>query len=272
MKLISAIFFLSVLCALSQDNSKSYEVMYLTSSLYQTTYQRPDKEFTTLYCKGDKGIYQKHNQRKLDSISLNRTLTNEDISKYKSRERYAIEFDGGKITYYDLLGNDEFQYTETLNHDWKLGNKTQILKGYNCRNATVSYGGREWEAWYATDLPINAGPYKFRGLPGLIVKITDATNSYDFELYSLKEKSNVPVVKSYHLKPLAERKLITREAFNKYRFQWNLLSLNERLAIMNGSTQATISFTSSDGSADPFSQPRNVNFSTTLNFIEIDHD
>lgn len=272
MKLITPIFFLFVFFSNSQDSNKSYEVMYLTSSYYQTTYQRPDKEFTTLYYSGQKGIYQKHNQRKLDSISLTRELTNEDIGKYKCRERYAIEFEGNEITYYDILGNNEFQYAETLNFNWKLGNETKTLKGYNCRNATVSYGGREWEAWYTTDLPINAGPYKFRGLPGLIVKITDETNSYDFELYSLKEKSNLPVIKPYHLKPLTERKLLTREEFNKYRFQWNLLSFNERLAIMNGSAEVTMSFTSSDGSVDPFNQPRNVNFASTINLIEIDHD
>jgi GLPGLI family protein len=272
MKLLLPIFFLTISLVRAQGESASYEVIYLSSSLYETTYRAPDKEFTTLYYSGQKAVYQKHNQRKKDSISLVRKLTNEDIGKYKCRERYAIEFNGNEITYYDELGNDEFQYTETLDHNWKLGSESKTLKGYKCRNATVSYGGRDWIAWYATELPINAGPYKFRGLPGLIVKITDATNSYDFELYSVKEKSNLTVTKSYHSKSFEERKKLTRDAFNKYRFYWNLLSFNERLAVMNGQPGATISFTSSDGGTSPFDQPRNVNLASTLNLIEIDHE
>ena len=46
--------------------------------------------------------------------------------------------------------------------------------------------GRKWTAWFTTEIPIQDGPYKFRGLPGLIVKIEDETKSHCFALNGIK--------------------------------------------------------------------------------------
>lgn len=46
----------------------------------------------------------------------------------------------------------------------------------------------EWTAWFTTELPISDGPYKFHGLPGLILKIYDKTNTYSFDIISRKTK------------------------------------------------------------------------------------
>ena len=40
-------------------------------------------------------------------------------------------------------------------------------------------------AWYTLDVPISYGPYKFFGLPGLIIKIEESTGMYIWEMYSL---------------------------------------------------------------------------------------
>lgn len=54
--------------------------------------------------------------------------------------------------------------------------------------AEVTFKGRSWIAWYSPEIPLPYGPYKFSGLPGLIVKITDDKEEYDFEL--VKSVSN----------------------------------------------------------------------------------
>ncbi len=46
-------------------------------------------------------------------------------------------------------------------------------------------GGRLWEAWFSPDLPFSEGPYKFSGLPGLIMKVKDARGHYEFTINSL---------------------------------------------------------------------------------------
>ena len=44
------------------------------------------------------------------------------------------------------------------------------------------FAGRKWTAWFCRRTSFNDGPYKFKGLPGLIVKISDETNSHSMEL------------------------------------------------------------------------------------------
>lgn len=65
--------------------------------------------------------------------------------------------------------------------------KDTIL-GYPVQKATTQYGGRKWIVWFASDIPIPDGPYKFFGLPGLILKVHDTGNNHIFELKGIKNK------------------------------------------------------------------------------------
>ena len=39
----------------------------------------------------------------------------------------------------------------------------------------------DWTVWYAEDLPFDAGPWKFNGLPGLVLKAIDGTSTHLYE-------------------------------------------------------------------------------------------
>ncbi len=56
---------------------------------------------------------------------------------------------------------------------WKLSNEEKDIKGYNCKKAICFYRGRNYTAWFTPEIPIPEGPYKFKGLPGLILEIED---------------------------------------------------------------------------------------------------
>ena len=51
-------------------------------------------------------------------------------------------------------------------------------------------GGRECVAWFSKDIPLNEGPYKFRGLPGLIFEILDTRNQFIFKLIKSYQLEN----------------------------------------------------------------------------------
>ena len=59
--------------------------------------------------------------------------------------------------------------------------------GYPCLKATMSYGGRNWEAWYTEEIPSSYGPWKFAGLPGLIMKVNDDKGVHTFTAVSFRE-------------------------------------------------------------------------------------
>lgn len=64
--------------------------------------------------------------------------------------------------------------------NWSLKNRTKTILNYKVKKAIVNYGGRNWTAWYAEDIPINSGPYIFGNLPGLILELYDDKNNFHF--------------------------------------------------------------------------------------------
>ena len=77
---------------------------------------------------------------------------------------------------------DYFSYQTTDKMDWKLENETKTSGQYTLQKATTSFGGREWTAWFSKDINISEGPYKFRGLPGLIFELNDSKDNFIFKL------------------------------------------------------------------------------------------
>lgn len=83
---------------------------------------------------------------------------------------------------YDLLENTILKLQTNDTQNWKLTNENKKVKNLTLQKATTRYGGREWTAWFAKEIPFQEGPYKFHGLPGLIVELYDDKSNYKFEL------------------------------------------------------------------------------------------
>jgi GLPGLI family protein len=84
---------------------------------------------------------------------------------------------------------DYYSYKTTDIINWKIENETKTYNEYNLQKATANFGGRHWIAWFNKDVPFNEGPYKFRGLPGLIFEIQDDKNNF---IYKLVKNQNFP--------------------------------------------------------------------------------
>ncbi|MGQ1944416.1 GLPGLI family protein [Ornithobacterium rhinotracheale] len=63
---------------------------------------------------------------------------------------------------------------------WTLQKDQKEILGYAVQKATTQYGGREWVAWFAKDIPLSYGPYLFGGLPGLILEMHDTEDEHHF--------------------------------------------------------------------------------------------
>lgn len=92
----------------------------------------------------------------------------------------------GKLTYTEYIPSSNFRYEEDLDlFHWNLTADTSTAYGFKIQKALCDFGGRSWIAWFAPELPYGDGPYKFNGLPGLILKISDTRNHYIFEMKSI---------------------------------------------------------------------------------------
>jgi GLPGLI family protein len=64
--------------------------------------------------------------------------------------------------------------------DWKISSDTATLGGLHCQKATAHFKGRDYTAWFCPDMPVHVGPWKFNGLPGVIVQVYDAKKDVQF--------------------------------------------------------------------------------------------
>lgn len=112
------------------------------------------------------------------SVQRNRVFREEILLDYPST---------GELVFQESISGD-FQrvYDVDCRQKWELTDEMIDILGYKCRKAVCTFRGREYEAWYAEDLPITRGPYYFQGLPGLIVRLSDSDGDYKFSLIGLE--------------------------------------------------------------------------------------
>ncbi|SDH85919.1 GLPGLI family protein [Chryseobacterium taeanense] len=116
------------------------------------------------------------------SININRRDNAGQVS-YKVTKSYP-DF---KTYLFTRVSMDQYKVREDQKPEWKILPEKQKIGEYNAQKATTNYGGREWIAWFSTDIPFQDGPYKFYGLPGLIVKLEDTTGSHIMTLVGNKK-------------------------------------------------------------------------------------
>lgn len=92
--------------------------------------------------------------------------------------------------YYDVLENVVMKLSSKNIQNWKLTTEKKKVKNLNLQKATTNWGGRNWIAWFTTDIPFQEGPYKFHGLPGLITELYDQKGDYKFELVKTQNLAN----------------------------------------------------------------------------------
>ena len=98
-------------------------------------------------------------------------------------------FPTGKTTYVDNVFRDGFRVVEPIEQpQWELiSDSTARILGYDCQMARCNYKGRQWFAWFTTDIPIDNGPWKLDGLPGLVLCAYDNSRHYIFDCVGLKQ-------------------------------------------------------------------------------------
>lgn len=184
-------------CQQMQTYELDYKATYLMSFRRDSTNVRKENEKVYLSFNDTVSVFRSETKYKQDSTRYQYLFgkikpTGGRISVLgQSKEDNLIVKDGDRITTFENLSivssNDVNYYFEEnkSDFDWKINTDTATIQGYLCQNARVTYGNREWSAWFTLEIPVSDGPYRFSGLPGLILKINDNTDSWSFELEEL---------------------------------------------------------------------------------------
>lgn len=218
-----------------------YEVTYLLDSLDQDS----QKKLMTELLMGD-GVSLFRSTRKAESdssymayintkvISMNpptaspigeiNAFNYQILKNFSSKETKVYdEYTGGSLGNITEI-NYYYEPEETMSN-WTLSEDTATINGYLCQRADIEFGGRYWTAWFSPEHSMfSDGPYKFKGLPGLIFKIHDAKKTWNFDLVDL---SRIDTLVSINFKETLKFTETTKQELYKNRryYQKNKIDL-----------------------------------------------
>lgn len=111
------------------------------------------------------------------------------LKKRKFRENIVIDKQNNTEIIQRTAGLvQRYQYDEPCPMlKWELAEGDTIIAGYNCKKALTSLWGRDYIAWYAPEVDLPYGPYKFNGLPGLVFMVVDTHDNHKFTLSGLEK-------------------------------------------------------------------------------------
>lgn len=209
------------------DNSKRGKNFYysLNYQIDSTDILSKKEDYFVLSVKENKSFFASIQNLRHDSIA---TILKQE---YLKGNKSFVSFKGvpiSKFTFYieknldenfhvktyDTVGKYNFSYLEPDKLKWLLENDTKLIDGFVCQKATVTAFGRNFIAWFSKDIPINDGPFKFYGLPGLILEIYDTKMYYHFRMIKHAPQERVSLLEIPELK-LSNIKEIDKQSFFK---------------------------------------------------------
>jgi len=123
-----------------------------------------------------------------------------------------------KINHVVTLDMALYNASQQVKIDWKILPNKEKISEWNVQKAEANFGGRKWIAWFSTDIPIQDGPYKFYGLPGLIVKIEDQSGFHKMELKGIGKKFSERDILAFEFeKPIGLDYKKYQTVYKKYR-------------------------------------------------------
>ena len=160
--------------------------------------------------------FESYGSYRLDSVLVGKQqMTNGEF--FKTYNMYRPDFkefllenaNTKRLSYYGKVSIDSYTYQEDIPQiDWVLSDSTKMICGYLCHQATATFRGRNWIAWYC-DIPKSVGPWKLNGLPGLILAAETEDKEHTFSAISVRKSSSPITVND------KEYFKTTREHFNQ---------------------------------------------------------
>lgn len=128
---------------------------------------------------------------------------------YKDRKKQKIIIIDGTITeMYKCID-------EVPPQSWELREDTMTILGYVSQKAETVFRGRSYVAWFAPDIPLQDGPWKLYGLPGLILQVVVDDGLFVFKAIGIQQLESFPIAMNKDQYVTTDRKQIRKLAFKK---------------------------------------------------------
>lgn len=127
-------------------------------------------------------LHDSLDRAKADIAGKVNALTGNKAPNHNVRyEVYKNYPETGKLFYTEYIQRWKFHYNEDMPQiDWQLEAEDSLVCGYRCMKAVGELRGRTWTVWYTLDIPVEEGPWKLCGLPGLILQASESKGEFKF--------------------------------------------------------------------------------------------
>lgn len=190
-KLMIAFIMLLGIFIYSQNQRFIYEYKFVKDSTEKNNVES-EIMYLDVTKKGSK--FYSIDRKTTDSLSMGETkeMSGMQVAReMKGQISFVVEksYPSYQTIFFNRLDNDinKYKVIDARKLNWKILPDKEKIGEFTAQKATSDFAGRTWIAWFVSTIPIQDGPYKFRGLPGLIVKIADKTNSHIFELKGIEK-------------------------------------------------------------------------------------
>ncbi|MCU7615797.1 GLPGLI family protein [Chryseobacterium sp. PBS4-4] len=172
--------------------SQKYKVIYELTYRTDSTKNVVSRKNILLQINDNISKFYSYDFYKRDSIYNENIKLGKEAYKSMFDSNFFIINDKKNSTitkFYNFPPNSNiYKLTEIKNKfNWKILKETKKIGKYQCQKATLTYKGRDWIAWFTSDVSLNFGPYLFDGLPGAILYLEDSKQNYLFEFKSIKK-------------------------------------------------------------------------------------
>lgn len=171
------------------------------------------------------------------------------IGEVNNLNYQILKNNAGQIKVYDEYSGGSLNNIEVLNYymepagimdNWTLSSDTMTINQFLCQKAEIDFGGRHWTAWFAPEIPISDGPYKFSKLPGLILKLEDSSKTWLFEFQSMHNMTG-EAIELNNKKNLDVKKIEKERLFKDRRYyQKNSIAIRESGGVNFGNNKKDI--------------------------------
>lgn len=195
----------------------SVEVHYVQSITQYTTVTQPavlyykDGQSMYIHSKGLKGSVMKN----LDGTPWEGKDINTPFMTWFQDSTGAVfykDYSKKKLHFREFFYSSPYISGEDFpTFTWNVSRDIKKIGGYTCYKATTRFRGRDYTAWFTTDIPIQDGPWKFWGLPGLILEVSDSLGQIKFTAQSIiyPSKTNIK------FEPPQNGKIVDFETYRK---------------------------------------------------------
>lgn len=195
----------------------------------------------------------------ISTATIDEIVANPGKFKAGSYLSFYKNYPTGKMTVTDKIYTDFLLYEEAIpEFAWTICDSTSTFLSYPIQMATCTFRGRDYVAWFTPEISVTEGPWKFNGLPGLILKVRDTRNQYCYEMTGITQSANSPILFKEYKYMKTDRKKYT-QILRRYK--------EDPIGYINKSSNAKIIVKNADGTDNTdLAKPKAL----TYDFIERD--